>query len=152
MVAIFKKIRLHFLNIPNLTHQKGMRGYVGKVCMNTNSPQWYIEPSTEQSIKDTTEFSEYVLDKNSKLLQPIITPRFAPSCTSKKILNIWVFMFIFVYFEKYHLLFRWFIAWVIRSSHPIRYTHSNTFSWKQTRNRSIKNISNQMHQIKNFEK
>jgi guanine deaminase len=50
--------------------------------MDTNSPEWYCESSAEQSIKDTENFSEYVLNKNNELVIPIITPRFAPSCTS----------------------------------------------------------------------
>ncbi|KAG0366763.1 hypothetical protein BGX24_003547 [Mortierella sp. AD032] len=66
--------------------EQGQRAYVGKVNMNQNSPDFLIE-TTESSVRDTRAFIEYVQDVNSKidhnpLVTPIITPRFAISCTS----------------------------------------------------------------------
>ncbi|ORE10916.1 guanine deaminase [Rhizopus microsporus var. microsporus] len=58
----------------------GQRAYVGKVNMDQNSPEYYIE-STESSLKDTREFIEYVLGKKDTLVTPVVTPRFAISCT-----------------------------------------------------------------------
>lgn len=58
----------------------GQRAYVGKVNMDQNSPEFYIE-STESSLKDTREFIEYVLGKKHTLVTPVVTPRFAISCT-----------------------------------------------------------------------
>jgi guanine deaminase len=64
----------------------GQRAFVGKVCMDRNAPDYYVEPSTEASIQSTKEFIEYVnskkpSDKESLLVRPIITPRFAPTCS-----------------------------------------------------------------------
>ncbi|KAJ2746681.1 hypothetical protein GGI20_001182 [Coemansia sp. BCRC 34301] len=67
--------------------QIGQRAYVGKVCMDANSPAYYSE-STKESLRDTEEFVKQVLDDQAneshhqpKLVTPIITPRFAPSCS-----------------------------------------------------------------------
>ncbi|CAO3685158.1 unnamed protein product [Rhizopus stolonifer] len=57
----------------------GQRAFVGKVNMDQNSPQTYIE-TTESSLKDTRAFVEYVLNK--PLVTPVITPRFAITCSS----------------------------------------------------------------------
>ncbi|KAI8320663.1 guanine deaminase [Martensiomyces pterosporus] len=63
----------------------GQRAYVGKVCMDANSPDYYSE-STEESLQATEQFVKHVLggqeaDQSSRLVTPIITPRFAPSCS-----------------------------------------------------------------------
>lgn len=60
----------------------GQRALVGKVNMDRNSPDALTE-KTEQSLKDTRRFVEYVKGKQSGLLTPVITPRFAPSCTPR---------------------------------------------------------------------
>ncbi|KAF9104318.1 hypothetical protein BGX27_010144 [Mortierella sp. AM989] len=71
----------------NIIQEQGQRAYVGKVNMNRNSPDYLVE-TTESSVQDTRAFIEYVQDVNSKLdhkplVTPIITPRFAISCTSE---------------------------------------------------------------------
>lgn len=53
--------------------------------MDANSPQDYIE-NTDESIADTEKFIKHV--KSSELVTPVITPRFAPSCTSKLMSNL----------------------------------------------------------------
>lgn len=58
----------------------GQRALVGKVCSNNSSPDYYIETTTD-SLRDTEEFVQNVLKLNSSLVKPIITPRFALSCT-----------------------------------------------------------------------
>lgn len=58
----------------------GQRAFIGKVCMDQNSPSDYIE-STEESINGTREFINYVQSKCSDLLNPVVTPRFAPTCS-----------------------------------------------------------------------
>ncbi|KAJ2637731.1 hypothetical protein GGF44_002901 [Coemansia sp. RSA 1694] len=69
--------------------QIGQRAYVGKVCMDANSPAYYSE-STEESLRDTEEFVKQILgdqageaqqQQQQRLVTPIITPRFAPSCS-----------------------------------------------------------------------
>jgi len=59
---------------------KGIGAYVGKVNMDRNGPQ-FITETTEESIKGT----EYLIKKfqHERLVKPIITPRFAPSCSEE---------------------------------------------------------------------
>lgn len=58
----------------------GIKGYVGKVNMDTNSPS-SLKENTNKSIIDTETFLEkYFKNENTK---PIITPRFAPTCSEK---------------------------------------------------------------------
>ncbi|KAG1138723.1 hypothetical protein G6F37_010267 [Rhizopus arrhizus] len=59
----------------------GQRAYVGKVNMDQNSPSFYIE-TTERSLEDTRSFIEYTLSKSS-LVTPVITPRFAITCSRR---------------------------------------------------------------------
>ncbi|KAG0367985.1 hypothetical protein BGZ54_002883 [Gamsiella multidivaricata] len=70
----------------SIIQEQGQRAYVGKVNMNQNSPDFLVE-TTESSVRDTRAFIEYVKDVNAQLdhkplVTPIITPRFAISCTS----------------------------------------------------------------------
>ncbi|KAG0244386.1 hypothetical protein B0O80DRAFT_448968 [Mortierella sp. GBAus27b] len=70
----------------SIIQEQGQRAYVGKVNMNQNSPDFLIE-TTDSSVKDTRAFIEHVKQVNSQLdhaplVTPIITPRFAISCTS----------------------------------------------------------------------
>ncbi|KAI9487959.1 guanine deaminase [Zychaea mexicana] len=60
--------------------QLGQRAYVGKVNMDQNSPDYYIEP-TEASLNDTREFIEYTQSKKT-IITPVVTPRFAITCSS----------------------------------------------------------------------
>lgn len=60
------------------------RGFVGKVNMDQNSPEWYCE-STDASVEDTVQFLNAMskLDPERSLVAPVITPRFAPTCSAK---------------------------------------------------------------------
>lgn len=71
----------------DIVEKSGMRGFVGKVCMDRNSPDWYRE-DTEKSLEDTSCFIDYVLSKQNPNLKPVITPRFAPTCTSQLMLSL----------------------------------------------------------------
>lgn len=88
------------LLLGDLAHQHGQRAYIGKVSMDQNSPDYYIE-ETSTAIADVEEFIVALKEKNVTLLpfdcetvafhfcfafqyptvQPVITPRFAISCT-----------------------------------------------------------------------
>mmetsp|Transcript_14397 Transcript_14397/g.25326 ORF Transcript_14397/g.25326 Transcript_14397/m.25326 type:complete len:487 (+) Transcript_14397:86-1546(+) len=65
---------------------RGPRAFVGKVCMDRNCPDGYVETS-ESSLKETEEFIKYAQARareNSEppfLAQPVVTPRFLPTCT-----------------------------------------------------------------------
>ncbi len=62
--------------------KKGMKGFVGKINMDRNAQDYLLE-KPEQSIRETEEFLEkYSGNKNTK---PILTPRFAPTCTPELI-------------------------------------------------------------------
>ncbi|KAG7206141.1 hypothetical protein KM043_003533 [Ampulex compressa] len=57
----------------------GQRCLVGKISMNAARSDQYYENS-EDSMRNIKEFINSILDINSPLVQPIITPRFALSC------------------------------------------------------------------------
>lgn len=68
--------------------EKGQRAYIGKVTMDNvdSCPDYYRDASTEQGLKQTREFIEYVRGMQGNehgLIQPVITPRFIPSCTDE---------------------------------------------------------------------
>ena len=58
----------------------GIAGYVGKVNMDRNGGV-DLEETTEESIRETKRWLE--ASKRFKLVKPIITPRFTPSCTNE---------------------------------------------------------------------
>ena len=62
----------------NELEDKGIQSYVGKVNMDKDSPDYLIE-ETDQSIKDTETFVKKHI--NNKFAKPILTPRFAPTCS-----------------------------------------------------------------------
>lgn len=57
----------------------GLGGYVGKVNMDRNSPDFLVE-TTGQSLADTEAFILKTRDRY-ELVKPIVTPRFVPACT-----------------------------------------------------------------------
>jgi guanine deaminase len=70
--------------------QNGQRAFVGKVCMDRNSPANYVQ-SCEQNIQQTRELIEYIHETCGRerdnttlpLVLPIITPRFIPTCSTE---------------------------------------------------------------------
>lgn len=80
--------------LADVVHAAGQRGFIGKCNMNHDSPSYYIEPSPEASIKATKDLISYIRTLPASrckhaaagtaqpLVQPIITPRFAISCTA----------------------------------------------------------------------
>ncbi|KAJ3114747.1 hypothetical protein HK100_001566 [Physocladia obscura] len=66
----------------DIVQKHGQRAIVGKVNMDRNSPLYLCE-TTEQSISDTTDFVNHVLNKQDSLVHPVITPRFAVNTTGK---------------------------------------------------------------------
>ncbi|MGF1685699.1 amidohydrolase family protein [Photobacterium japonica] len=64
----------------------GQRAYVGKINMDNaeQCPPYYCEHDVTQAVDDTDAFIHNVLALNGneqRLVQPVITPRFVPSCT-----------------------------------------------------------------------
>ncbi|XP_031567451.1 guanine deaminase-like [Actinia tenebrosa] len=66
----------------DLVEELGQRAYIGKVCMDRNAPEFYVE-STRRSVEDTERFIKYVLAKNDSLITPVITPRFVITCSEE---------------------------------------------------------------------
>lgn len=62
--------------------RQGQRALIGKTCSNASSPPYYIE-TTKDSLRDTETFINGVINLQSPLVKPIVTPRFALSCTSE---------------------------------------------------------------------
>ena len=58
--------------------KSGLKGYVGKLAMNRNCPDYYREESTKKAIKETNRWLDNCDFKNVK---PILTPRFTPNVT-----------------------------------------------------------------------
>jgi len=71
----------------NLLQDIGQRAFVGKTCMNQHSFHDYLDESIESSLDDTGKFIEFCREKNennnamSMMITPVITPRFAISCS-----------------------------------------------------------------------
>ncbi|GAA6002302.1 guanine deaminase [Rhodotorula paludigena] len=85
-----------------ICHRQGQRAFVGKCNMDRNSAPYYQESSAQQSLADTEDYVSFVRShcdspslassavspvKRSSaptaLVQPILTPRFAISCTDE---------------------------------------------------------------------
>ncbi|KAJ4993974.1 guanine deaminase [Stagonosporopsis vannaccii] len=63
---------------------RGQRALVGRVCMNSDlSPEYYRDNSVSQSVADSKASIDYIrsIDPKGAIVRPIVTPRFAPSCT-----------------------------------------------------------------------
>nr|XP_005297810.1 guanine deaminase [Chrysemys picta bellii] len=61
----------------------GQRAFVGKVCMDINEIVPEYKETTDESLKETERFVKELLEKKYQKVQPIVTPRFGPSCTDK---------------------------------------------------------------------
>ncbi|KAG7092692.1 hypothetical protein E1B28_009023 [Marasmius oreades] len=73
--------------LADVVHSLGQRAFVGKCNMDRNSPSYYKEESPETSLRDTKSLIAYIntLDAGPAgipLVRPIITPRFAISCSN----------------------------------------------------------------------
>lgn len=68
--------------LADLCLKLGQRAFIGKVCMNQNAPDYYIE-TLEESQLATIKVLDHIESLDSDLIKPVLTPRFAPSCTSE---------------------------------------------------------------------
>lgn len=59
----------------------GITGYVGKVNMDRNGLPGVLEETTEDSMRETLRWLDACQD--FRLVKPILTPRFTPSCTDE---------------------------------------------------------------------
>ena len=63
--------------------EAGIAAMVGKVNMDRNSPDYLREASAEASAKATREWLRAVAERHYEYVQPILTPRFTPSCSDE---------------------------------------------------------------------
>ncbi|KAG8214619.1 hypothetical protein J3R82DRAFT_9695 [Butyriboletus roseoflavus] len=67
----------------------GLRAFVGKLSMDKSSRPTYQDSSTEESCKSAEEFIHRcraltaALDSHQRLVEPVITPRFVPTCSDE---------------------------------------------------------------------
>ncbi|KAJ5739113.1 Amidohydrolase 1 [Penicillium manginii] len=69
--------------LADICFAKGQRALIGKCNMNRNAPDWYRDSTVEDSLHETRALIKHIttLDPQSDLIKPILTPRFAISCT-----------------------------------------------------------------------
>ncbi|KAK4042793.1 hypothetical protein C8A01DRAFT_44286 [Parachaetomium inaequale] len=71
--------------LADLCLEKGQRALVGKCNMTRNAPEYYRDASVEESLRVTEECITHIrsLDPAGKLVQHVLTPRFAISCDAE---------------------------------------------------------------------
>ncbi|KAF9874295.1 guanine deaminase [Colletotrichum karsti] len=64
---------------------KGQRAFVGKCNMDRNAPSYLHDESAESSLQETVDCVKHIrkIDPAGGLVRPVLTPRFAISCTPK---------------------------------------------------------------------
>lgn len=71
--------------LADLCHAMGQRAFVGRVCMDSAdvNPAYYRDESADESLSRTRASIAHIrnIDPSYALICPILTPRFAPSCT-----------------------------------------------------------------------
>lgn len=75
------------VELANAAMERGQRCFIGKVCMDCNAPPDYIE-SVDEAVSGTVELIHHL--RNSALVRPIVTPRFAVSCTMQMMASLGV--------------------------------------------------------------
>ncbi|MES1906778.1 MAG: hypothetical protein MHM6MM_000016 [Cercozoa sp. M6MM] len=77
------------LVLARICSQLGQRAYVGRVSMDRNSPDYYVEEQAAAASEEEA-FVRRCLQLNNEsehidnsLVQPIVTPRFVPTCSSE---------------------------------------------------------------------
>jgi guanine deaminase len=72
--------------LASLCHARGQRALIGRVCMDNPSfcPDYYLDPSPEASVTKSQETIAHIhsIDPAGTLIHPILTPRFAPTCSA----------------------------------------------------------------------
>lgn len=63
---------------------RGQRALVGRVCMDSLSPEYYRDASIPAAIADSRACIDYTrrIDPSGAIVRAIVTPRFAASCTA----------------------------------------------------------------------
>ncbi|KAM6930329.1 guanine deaminase [Xenentodon cancila] len=69
------------LLLGQIANEFGQRALVGKVCMDRNNFVKHYKETIQESRDETYRFIKELLNKKYPLVRPVVTPRFAPSCT-----------------------------------------------------------------------
>lgn len=75
--------------LADICHRKGQRAFIGKCNMDRNAPEYIREPDAKSSLRETEECIRHIrglpgdgrTGPSSGLVTPVVTPRFAISCT-----------------------------------------------------------------------
>ncbi|KAH2992399.1 hypothetical protein KXW58_006574 [Aspergillus fumigatus] len=71
--------------LASLCHSRGQRALIGRVCMDNPSfcPDYYLDSSPKSSVSKSKETIAHIhsIDPAGTLIHPILTPRFAPTCS-----------------------------------------------------------------------
>ncbi|KAF8077648.1 hypothetical protein FPV67DRAFT_1614641 [Lyophyllum atratum] len=85
--------------LADIVHTRGQRAFIGKCNMDRNCPDHYIESSAQASLSETQELISHIRSRPTQrdahsgfltpsLVQPILTPRFAVSCTTELLTSL----------------------------------------------------------------
>ncbi|KAH9866105.1 hypothetical protein J1614_008669 [Plenodomus biglobosus] len=76
--------------LADICHRKGQRAFVGKCNMDRNAPDYIRESDAATSLRETEDCIRHIrsltgcgADAPTALVRPIVTPRFAISCTEE---------------------------------------------------------------------
>ncbi|MCJ1289535.1 hypothetical protein MMC34_001068 [Xylographa carneopallida] len=72
--------------LASICHTRGQRAFIGRCNMNSHiHPAYYKDADAESALRDTRESIKAIeeMDAGEGLVMPILTPRFAPSCTAE---------------------------------------------------------------------
>lgn len=77
--------------LADICNSRGQRAFVGRVCMDSAlSPEFYRDESAAASLQHTKDCISHIksIDPSYALITPIITPRFAPSCSVESMISL----------------------------------------------------------------
>ncbi|KAL2810928.1 hypothetical protein BJX63DRAFT_400936 [Aspergillus granulosus] len=78
--------------LATLAHTRGQRALIGRVCMDNPAfcPSYYSDGSAQESLAATKENIAHIhtLDPEGNLVKPILTPRFAPTCSPESLSSL----------------------------------------------------------------
>ncbi|KAF2724592.1 guanine deaminase [Polychaeton citri CBS 116435] len=71
--------------LADICKEKGQRAFVGRVCMDQMSPDYYRDESVDSAIEASRACIQHVkeIDPGNDIITSIITPRFALSCSTE---------------------------------------------------------------------
>ncbi|KAI0914669.1 guanine deaminase [Ustulina deusta] len=84
--AYYATIDVNATNLlADLCYSMGQRAFVGRVCMDHLGPDYYIDESPDHALAATQATIEHIrsIDSGFELVSPILTPRFAPACSTE---------------------------------------------------------------------